>query len=95
MLAFGASVAIMLLVVGVLVTWAVREDRRLRAAARRYRELEFEGIQTLRGEDVYPEFSASAGGRLLEPDGREVDADAVVRRELTTLREEARARDHQ
>jgi hypothetical protein len=99
-MSLAASVVVMVVVVGALVTWAIREDRRLRAAARRYRELEFEGLGELPVADAYPEF-AEAGGGLVEPGGAEGDAAAVLRRELNDLRraarpagEEEHARDH-
>ena len=45
-----------------------QEDMRLRRRARRYRQLELEGIEQLR-RDPFPEEMAVAGGFLREPDG--------------------------
>ena len=81
--------AIVLAVVLVLVmAWAVkREDATLRRRARRYRELEFEGLDELPREDPYPEEAVVRGGFLREPDGRAVDAERVLREELRRARE--------
>ena len=65
-----------------------REDAKLRRRARRYRELELEGIDELRRDDPYPELAVVRGAFLREPDGRATDADRVLREELQ------RARDH-
>ena len=72
------------------LAWALlREDARLRRRARRYRQLELEGIEQLRRGDPYPEDPrVDGGGYLREPDGRMANADRVLREELD------RARDH-
>lgn len=68
--------------------WGVtREDARLRRRARRYRELELEGIEELRRGDPYPEEAAIRGAFLREPDGRETDADRVLHEELRRARD--------
>jgi len=82
---FVIGTAIMLGVVGVLVGWAVREDRRLRQVADRYRELEFEGIEEIEKKDPYPEFEGREP--IVEPDGTKVDATPVLHEELNTIRE--------
>ena len=70
------------------IVWALRsDDARLRRRARRYRELEFEGLDELRRDDPYPEEAATRGGFLREPDGRATDADRVLREELGRARE--------
>jgi hypothetical protein len=66
------------------VTW---EDARLRRRARRYRELELEGLDELRRNDPYPEAAVVPGAFLREPDGRATDADRVLREELRSARE--------
>jgi hypothetical protein len=73
-----------------LVVLVRREDSRLRRASRRYRELEWEGIEELRSpDDAYPE-EALAGRWLREPDGRLADADRVLHEELNRAREHTR-----
>jgi hypothetical protein len=70
------------------LAWAVRrEDAKLSRRARRYRQLEFEGIEQLRRDDPYPEEAAVPGAYLREPDGRAVDGDRVLRAELGRARE--------
>jgi hypothetical protein len=70
------------------LAWAVtREDAKLRRRARRYRELELEGLDELRHDDPYPEEGAVRGAFLREPDGRVIDADRVLRDELRGARE--------
>ena len=57
------------------LAWGVtREDARLRRRARRYRELELEGIEELRRDDPYPEHAVVRGAFLREPDGRRANA---------------------
>lgn len=80
----GLAVA---LLTGLLIR---REDVRLRRAARRYRELELEGIEALRRDDPYPEARTVEGAWLREPDGRRADADRVLHEELARAREHTR-----
>ena len=83
---FAATVFPVVLVVA--LTWAVtREDAKLRRRARRYRELELEGLDELRRDDPYPEHAVVRGAFLREPDGRATDADRVLREELGRARE--------
>jgi hypothetical protein len=83
---FAAIAPVALLVIG--LAWAVtREDAKLKRRARRYRELEFEGLDELRRDDPFPEYQAIPGAFLREPDGRPVDADRVLREELRRARE--------
>ena len=91
MLGDVAISALVVLVVAVVAGSLIRrEGARLRRAARRYRELEFEGIEELRREDPYPEARAVEGGWLREPDGRRADADRVLHDELVRAREHTR-----
>jgi hypothetical protein len=80
----------LVIVAAAALAWSVlREDARLRGRARRYRQLELEGIEELRRGDPYPEEPAvEGGGYLREPDGSRADSDRVLRKELE------RARDH-
>jgi hypothetical protein len=84
-----AVAAVLLPVVLVLVVaWAVtREDAKLRRRARRFRELELEGIDELTHDDPYPEAAIVRGAFLREPDGGAVDAERVLREELRNARE--------
>ncbi len=75
----------LVLVVGVVLALR-REDIRLRRRARRYRQLELEGIEQLR-RDPFPEERAVVGGFLRDPDGRPIEADQVLRDELRRARE--------
>jgi hypothetical protein len=88
----SAEIAVIPLVIvgAAALAWSVlREDARLRGRARRYRQLELEGIEELRRGDPYPEEPAvEGGGYLREPDGSRTDSDRVLREELE------RARDH-
>jgi hypothetical protein len=89
----GEIIAIAILAVGVAAAgWAIgREDARLKRRARRYRQLEFEGIEELRRNDPYPEDTrVEGGGYLREPDGRRLDADRVLRDELERARDYTR-----
>ena len=81
------SSAILVLVVSVLGGWSIREDRRLRARAARFRQLELEGIDELGREDVYPEFAGDGLERVIEPDGTKTDARPLLRDEVAQLRE--------
>jgi hypothetical protein len=84
-----AAIALVIVVAAALAWLALREDARLKARARRYRQLELEGIEELRRGDPYPEEPpVEGGGYLREPDGRRADSDRVLREELE------RARDH-
>lgn len=65
----------LVLVVGVVLALR-REDIRLRRRARRYRQLEHEGIEQLR-RDPFPEDKAVEGGFLREPDGARTNGDDV------------------
>ncbi len=72
----------------VALTWAVTlEDAKLRRRARRYRELELEGLDELRRDDPYPEEAVVRGAFLREPDGGATDADRVLREELKRARD--------
>jgi hypothetical protein len=85
-----AGVAVALLLVAVVV-WAVTtEDARLRRRARRYRQLELEGIEELRRDDPFPEQGRVQGGFLREPNGRAADAERVLHEELERAREHTR-----
>lgn len=63
----------------------MHEDRILRQAAQRFRELELEGIEDLRLDHAMPEFGPRRGTIVL-PDGKEVDRDELLHRELARLR---------
>jgi hypothetical protein len=80
-----AGLAMLFIALGFLTYLVVHEERTLRRAARRYRELELEGIEALRVADAMPEFSPRSGTILL-PDGGETDRDELLRRELAGLR---------
>jgi hypothetical protein len=72
----------------VAAVWAVtRENAKLRRRARRYRELQLEGLEDLRRDDPYPEEGVVRGAFLREPDGQATDADRVLREELRRARE--------
>lgn len=89
----GELIAVAVAIVGaVALVWALlREDARLRRRARRYRQLEFEGIEELRRGDPYPEDPGiEGGGYLREPDGRMANADRVLREELERARDYTR-----
>jgi hypothetical protein len=85
-----AAVLAVLLVVAGFAWMLTREDKSLRRRARRYRELEHEGIEELR-RDPYPE-EKSVEGFLREPNGRRADARRVLREELERAREHMRSR---
>jgi hypothetical protein len=80
-----SAIVVVVLALGFLAYLVAREERRLRRAALRYRELELEGIETLRPVDAMPEFGPRSGTMLL-PDGGEADRDALLRWELAGLR---------
>jgi hypothetical protein len=87
-----AAVLVPVVLVSV-AAWAVtREDAKLRRRARRYRELELEGIEALQPHDPYPEAAIIRGAFLREPDGRAVDADRVLHEELGRAREYTRGK---
>ena len=88
----GVAIAVLVvLVAAVLAGLLIRgEDANLRRAARRYRELELEGIEELPRGDPYPEVRAVEGGWMREPDGRRADADRVLYDELARAREHTR-----
>ena len=78
--------AVVPLVIAVgLVLALMGEDIRLRRRARRYRQLEYEGIEQLR-RDPFPEDKAVEGAFLREPDGVPINGDDVLRAELYTAR---------
>ena len=81
-----ASVVFPLLLVAALVVALRQEDIKLRRRARRYRQLELEGIGQLR-RDPFPEEKAVAGGFLREPDGAPAAADEILRDELRRARQ--------
>jgi hypothetical protein len=71
----------------VALVFALRhEDIKLRRRARRYRQLELEGIEQLR-RDPFPEEKAVAGGFLREPDGGPAAGDDILRAELRRARQ--------
>ncbi|MGH2762762.1 MAG: hypothetical protein ACRDL4_03370 [Thermoleophilaceae bacterium] len=91
MLELILAVGLPVLILAVLVIAMTREDRWLRRRARRYRQLELEGIEELRTKDPFPEQRAVPGAFLRDPDGRRLDADRVLHQELEQLREHTRA----
>jgi hypothetical protein len=82
-----AFIAFPLVLALAMVVALKREDVRLRRQARRYRQLELEGIEELRRNDPYPEERAAQGGFLREPNGSRANADDVLREELRRARE--------
>jgi hypothetical protein len=86
-----AAVVLALLLLGV-AAWAMRrEDSRLRRRARRYRQLELEGIEELRrDDDPFPEQAPVEGAFLREPNGRPADTARVLHEELERVREHTR-----
>lgn len=73
------------------LAWAMtREDAKLRRRARRYRQLELEGIEAIPRDDPYPEELAVEGGFLREPDGCPADTRTVLQQELERAREHTR-----
>ena len=82
-----ALIAFPLVLALAMVLALKREDVRLRRRARRYRQLELEGIEQLRRNDPYPEERAVEGGFLREPNGTRANADDVLREELRRARE--------
>jgi hypothetical protein len=85
-----AEIALVVVLIALLAAFTRSEDTRLRRAARRYRELEYEGIEELRPRDPYPEDMSIDGGFLREPDGRPADAERVLHEELERAREHTR-----
>jgi hypothetical protein len=86
-----ALIALPLLVLAGAAWLVTREDRRLRRRARRYRELELEGIEELRRDnDPFPEQGRVEGGFLREPNGRAADTARVLHEELERVREHTR-----
>ena len=75
-----------LALVAALVLALRQEDIKLRRRARRYRQLELEGIEQLR-RDPFPEERAVAGGFLREPDGAAAAGDDILRDELRRARQ--------
>ena len=63
-----------------------REDARLRRRARRYRQLEHEGIEEIVRDDPFPEQAVVEGGFLCEPSGRQADTQRVLKEELAGTR---------
>ena len=85
----GAVVLALALVAA--AAWAIaREDRKLRRRARRYRELELEGIEKLLPVDPYPEEADVPAGFLREPYGSSADPARVLLEELDRVREHTR-----
>jgi hypothetical protein len=82
------------LLLGAGLAWMMtREDIRLRRRARRYRQLELEGIEDLRrDDDPYPEQGRVEGGFLREPNGSAADTARVMHEELERVREHTRRR---
>jgi hypothetical protein len=68
-----------------------RDDNRLRRAARRIRQLEYEGIEEFQCPDPFPEEAAVEGAFLREPDGRRADTRRVLHDELDRARRHTRA----
>jgi hypothetical protein len=86
-----AAIVVGLLVVGGIAWAMTREDTRLRRRARRYRQLELEGIEELRRtDDPYPEVDRVEGGFLREPNGSAADTEQVLHEELERAREHTR-----
>ena len=91
MLDVVAAVGFPLVLVAVLVWGMAREDARLRRRARRYRELELEGIEELPPyTDPYPEEAESPVGFLREPSGLAADPSRVLHDDLERAREHTR-----
>jgi hypothetical protein len=80
-----AAVAVLASALGMMGYSVIVEDRRLRWAALRLRELAKEGVEDLPSRDVTPEFARRAA-RVTLPDGRTVDRQELLRRELSELR---------
>jgi hypothetical protein len=80
-----ASIVFPLALVAALVVALRLEDIELRGRARRYRQLEMEGIDQLR-RDPFPEEKAVAGGFLREPNGAAAAGDDILRDELRRAR---------
>lgn len=86
-----AAIALPVLLLAALAWTMTREDAKLQRRARRYRELELEGIELLRrDDDPYPEQGRVEGGYLREPDGRAADTKRVMHEELERVREHTR-----
>ena len=82
-----AAVAGPLLLIAAFVALARREDVRLTRRARRFRQLELEGIEAIpAATDPYPEAAAVNGAFLREPDGHAADTERIMREELGRLR---------
>jgi hypothetical protein len=89
----GIAITALVVLLAAVIAGAMirREGIRLRRRSRRYRELEFEGIEELRsGDRVYPEEPVVDGHWMREPDGRPADATRVLREELIRAREHTR-----
>jgi hypothetical protein len=84
------AIAFVALLAVALAVAVLREDGALRRRARRYRELELEGIEQLRYRDPYPESSPEQGRWLRAPDGAPVDAGKVLYEELERARAHTR-----
>jgi hypothetical protein len=84
-------IVVPLLLAGGLIWAMTREDSRLRRRARRFRELEHEGIEELRRDsDPFPEQGRVEGAFLREPNGRPADTERVLHEELERVREHTR-----
>jgi hypothetical protein len=86
-----AAIAVPMLLLAALAWAVMREDAKLRRRARRYRELELEGIEELRrDDDPFPEEARVEGAFLREPNGRAADTGRVMQEELERVREHTR-----
>jgi hypothetical protein len=91
MIELTAAIALPLLLLAGAAWVMRREDATLRRRARRYRELELEGIEELRrDDDPFPEQSRVNGAFLREPNGRAADTARVMHEELERVREHTR-----
>jgi hypothetical protein len=82
----AASIIFPLALAVALILGLRHEDIRLRRRARRYRQLELEGIEQLR-RDPFPEQMTVEGGFLREPNGTRTEGNDVLREELRRARE--------
>jgi type II secretory pathway pseudopilin PulG len=86
-----AMIVLPLLLLAAIAWVMTREDAKLRRRARRYRELELEGIEELRrDDDPFPEQGRVEGAFLREPNGRAADTARVMHEELERVREHTR-----
>ncbi|MGH2712802.1 MAG: hypothetical protein ACRDM7_02735 [Thermoleophilaceae bacterium] len=86
-----AAILLPLMLLAIAGRFMRREDSRLRRRARRYRQLELEGIEELRrSDDPFPEQGRVEGAFLREPDGAAADTARVMHEELERVREHTR-----